>query len=143
LARAQDRVASNGWSNVTLVQSDAASFAFPSGVDAILCTYALTQVPGCADVVAHGAAALSGGGRWVVLDLKVPENTPRWVTQLVTAIVRRFTAIDEWVGHRPWETIREAMQEDLTDVRWTEVAFGTAFLAAGTRALEPPVDHLT
>ena len=74
LARAQDRIEANGWSNVSLVQADAAGFDFPAEVDAILSTYALTQVPECAEVIAHGAAALSGGGRWAVLDLKVPDQ---------------------------------------------------------------------
>ena len=133
LARAQDRAGKNGWSNISLVQADAAGFDFPAEVNAILSTYALTQVPECADVIAHGAKALSGGGRWAVLDLKVPGNTPRWITQLGTAIVRPFASIDEWTMRRPWEAIRVAMQEELTDPSWTELFFGTAFLAAGSR----------
>jgi demethylmenaquinone methyltransferase/2-methoxy-6-polyprenyl-1,4-benzoquinol methylase len=133
LARAQDRVETNGWRNVTLVQADAARFDFPGDVDAILSTYALTQVPECGAVIAHGAAALSGGGRWVVLDLRVPDNTPAWVTQLGTAIVRPFAAIDEWTMRRPWEAIRHAMHDQLADVSWTDLTFGTAFLAAGSR----------
>ena len=134
LARAQDRIKANGWSNVSLVQADAAGFDFPAGVDAILSTYALTQVPECAKVIAHGAAALSAGGRWAVLDLKVPGSTPAWIAQLGTAIVRPFAAIDEWTMRRPWEAIRAAMQEELADFSWTELFFGTAFLAAGSRS---------
>ncbi len=136
LARAQDRIKANGWRNVSLVQSDAVDFEFPAEVDAILSTYALSQVPECAAVIAHGAAALSGGGRWVVLDLKVPGNTPGWLAQLGTATVRPFAAIDEWILRRPWEAIRAAMKEELTDVSWTELCFGTAFLAAGSRGPE-------
>ena len=131
LARARDRIETNGWSNISLVQADAADFDFPTEVDAILSTYALTQVPGCAEVIAHGAAALSGGGRWVVLDLKVPGNTPGWLAQLGTAIVRPFASIDEWITRCPWEAIRAAMQEQLADPAWTELCLGTAFLAAG------------
>jgi len=134
LARAQDRTEANGWSNVSLVQADAAGFDFPAEVDAILSTYALTQVPECAGVIAHGAAALSRGGRWVVLDLKVPGSTPEWLTQLGTAIVRPFASVDEWIMRRPWEAIRAAMQEELADFIWTELCFGTAFLAAGSRS---------
>jgi demethylmenaquinone methyltransferase/2-methoxy-6-polyprenyl-1,4-benzoquinol methylase len=115
------------------VQADAAGFDFPAEVDAILSTYALTQVPECARVIAHGAAALSGGGRWVVLDLKVPGSTPEWLTRLGTAIVRPFASVDEWIMRRPWEAIRAAMQEELADFIWTELCFGTAFLAAGSR----------
>jgi demethylmenaquinone methyltransferase/2-methoxy-6-polyprenyl-1,4-benzoquinol methylase len=136
LAQAQDRIKTNGWSNVSLVQADAADFDFPTGIKAILSTYAMTQVPECAAVIAHGAAALSGDGRWVVLDLKVPDSTPGWLAQLGTAIVRPFAAIDEWVMRRPWEAIRAAMQEELADLSWTELFFGTAFLAAGSRGPE-------
>jgi ubiquinone/menaquinone biosynthesis C-methylase UbiE len=133
LVHAQNRIEANGWSNVSLVQADAAKFGFPAGVDAILSTYALSQVPECAEVIAHGAAALSGGGRWAVLDLKVPGSTPGWLAQLGTAMVRPFASIDEWITRRPWEVIRAAMQEELADVSWTELFFGTAFLAAGRR----------
>jgi ubiquinone/menaquinone biosynthesis C-methylase UbiE len=133
LARAQDRIAANGWRNISLVQGDAADFDFPAEVDAILSTYALTQVPQCAEVIAHGAKALSGGGRWVVLDVKVPGNAPRWLTRLGTTFVRPFAAIDEWIMRRPWEVIRAAMQDELADLCWTELFFGTAFLAAGSR----------
>jgi ubiquinone/menaquinone biosynthesis C-methylase UbiE len=133
LAQAQRRIDSTGWRNVSLVQADAADFEFPAGVDAILSTYALSQVPECGEVVAHGSAALSPGGRWVVLDLKVPGRLPRGLAQLGTAAVRPFAAIDEWIERRPWEAIRAAMEQELVDVSWTELLFGTAFLAAGSR----------
>jgi demethylmenaquinone methyltransferase/2-methoxy-6-polyprenyl-1,4-benzoquinol methylase len=133
LAHAERRIATNGWRNVSLVLADAAEFDFPTEVDAIVSTYALTQVPECAEVVAHGAAALSGGGRWVVLDLKVPGNPPRWLARVATAGVRPFASIDQWIVRRPWEAIRAAMQQELVDPSWTELFFGTAFLAAGSR----------
>ena len=134
LARAQNRVKANDWGNVTLLQADAAGYAFPAGAGAILSTYALTQVPECAEVIARGAAALAAGGRWAVLDLKVPGRTPGWLTQLGTATVRPFAAIDQWMTRRPWDAIRAAMQDELAGFTWTELCFGTAFLAAGTRA---------
>ncbi len=40
---------------------------------------------------------------------------------------------------RPWEAIRAAMQEELADFAWTELFFGTAFLAAGS---SPPIRSL-
>jgi demethylmenaquinone methyltransferase/2-methoxy-6-polyprenyl-1,4-benzoquinol methylase len=42
---------------------------------------------------------------------------------------------------RPWDRIRAAMQEELADLSWTELFFGTAFLAAGSRGpgtFDPP-----
>jgi demethylmenaquinone methyltransferase/2-methoxy-6-polyprenyl-1,4-benzoquinol methylase len=133
LAQAQHRIETNGWSNVSLAQADAAEFDFPTEVDAILSTYALSQVPECGDVIVHGAAALSPGGRWVVLDLHAPDNVPRWLAKLGVALVRPFASIDEWIGRRPWDDIRAAMEDRLTDLSWSELFFGTAFLAAGSR----------
>ena len=140
LARAAERVEAHGWSNVSLVQADAAEYVFPAEVDAILSTYALTQVPECGQVVAHGAAALSRGGHWAVLDLKIPNRTPRWLLQLGVAAVGSSASLDEWINRRPWETIRAAVQEGLADPSWTELCFGTAFLAAGS-APGPSADH--
>ena len=68
-----------------------------------------------------------------MLDLKAPNNAPRWLAQLGTAVARPFGSIDEWVARRPWEVIRAAMQDELADLSWTELFFGTAFLAAGSR----------
>src|SRR3954453_1617495 len=133
LAQAQRRIEANGWSNISLVQADAAEFEFPTAVDAILATYAHSLLPECRQVIAHGAAALSAGGRWVVLDLKAPDNTPRWLAQLASASVGRSGSLDEWIARRPWETIRVAMQDTLADLSWTELLLGTAYLAAGSR----------
>ena len=133
LAQARKRIETNGWSNVSLVRADAAEFEFPAEVEAIVSTYALSQVPECGEVIAHGAAALSPGGRWVVLDLKVPDRAPRRLAQLGIAAVRPFASIDEWITRRPWEAIRTAMEDELVDVTWTELCFGTAFLATGSR----------
>ena len=143
LAQAQHRTETNGWSNVCLVQADAAEFDFPTGVDAILATYPHALLPECGQVIAHGAAALSAGGRWVVLDLKVPDNMPRWLAQLGIATVGRFAALEEWIVCRPWETIRIAMQDTLADLSWTELFFGIAYLAVGSRGPGTVDEHLS
>lgn len=132
LAQARARVETEGWGNVRLVQGDAAAFIFPADVDAILSTYALTQVPACGRVIAHGAAALRAGGRWSVLDLKVPDGTPPWMLRFGVAVVPTSAHLDAWVARRPWETIRAAIQDGLDDPSWTQLAFGTAFLAVGS-----------
>ena len=131
LGQAQRRIDANGWSNVSLVHADAAEFEFPAQVDAILATYAHALGTKAGRVVADGAAALSAGGRWVVLDVKVPDWTPRWLTGLGTAATGRFGSLAEWLERRPWETVRVAMQDTLVDVSWTELLFGIEYLAAG------------
>ncbi len=134
LAQAQRRIERNGWSNVSLVQADAADYAFPAGIDAVLSTYALSHLPDCGDVIARGAAALARDGRCVVLDLKAPDDTHPMLARLGTALGRPFGSIDEWLARRPWEGVRASMQEALGDLLWSELCFGTAFLAAGSPA---------
>jgi hypothetical protein len=107
-------------------------------------TVSQVRVPAHQQAVVGGrkiAAAFQAGHQreqlsecfWVVLDLKLPDNTPGWLAQLGTAVVRPFASIDEWIMRRPWEAIRAAMQEELAGLSWTELFFGTAFLAAGSR----------
>jgi ubiquinone/menaquinone biosynthesis C-methylase UbiE len=136
LAQARCRIETNGWANVSLVHADAADVDFPADVDAILCTYALTQIPECGEVIANAAASLAEGGRMAVLDLKMPDVTPRRLARLAAAPVRRFAAIDDWIARRPWETIRAAMQAEFADASWVELSAGTAFLAAGSRGTD-------
>jgi demethylmenaquinone methyltransferase/2-methoxy-6-polyprenyl-1,4-benzoquinol methylase len=136
LAQAQRRIEHDGWRNVSLVQADAADYAYPAEINAILSTYALSHVPECGAVIVRGAEALAPGGRLVVLDLKAPDNAPRFLSQLGTALGRRDGAsIVEWHARRPWEGIRGAMEDAVGDLSWSELCFGTAFLAAGSPAL--------
>jgi demethylmenaquinone methyltransferase/2-methoxy-6-polyprenyl-1,4-benzoquinol methylase len=132
LAQAQHRTDRHGWSNVSLVQADATDYAFPHEVDAILSTYAISHVPECAGVITHGAEALGRDGRWVVLDLKAPDNAPRMLARLGVALGRPFGSIDEWLARRPWEEVRAAMEDALDDLDWKELCFGTAFVATGS-----------
>lgn len=133
LAQAHRRTETSGWSNVSLVQAEAAEYQFPTGVDAILATYPHALLPASGQVIAHGAAALSPTGRWVVLDLKVPDIMPRWLAQLAIATLGRHNSLEDWVVRRPWEAIRVAMTETLADLSWTELLFGIAYLAVGSR----------
>lgn len=133
LVQAGRRVQASGWSNVTLTEADALEFEFPAGVNAIISTYALSLVPECAEVIARGREALAPGGRWAVLDVKLPQNAPGWLERVGMAAFRPFAVTDEWKTSRPWEAVRRAMDAELTEFSWEELFFDFAYLAAGTR----------
>ena len=137
LAQARRRTERHGWGNVRLVQADAAAYTFPAEVDGILSTYSLSHLPECEDLIVRGAEALARDGRWVVLDLKVPDQAPRLLAQLGTAVGRQFGSLDEWLARRPWEGIHAAMEDALGSLRWSELCFGTAFLAVGSPTPDP------
>lgn len=134
LAQARRRVEELGWENVSLVQADAVEFDFPTEANAVLSTYALSFEPECAEVIARACQRLSPGGRCVVLDGKVPDNTPGWLVRFGLAVQRPFGVSEEWVARRPWEGIHEAMDANLSGLSWTEEFFGLMYLAAGVRA---------
>lgn len=133
LTQGKRRVDASGWSNVDLVQADALEFEFPTAVNAVISTYALSLVPECSEVIARGGEALSTGGRWAVLDIKLPQNAPRWLERVGLATLRPFAVTEHWRASRPWDTVRAAMKTQLADFSWCELFFGFAYLAAGTR----------
>lgn len=138
LDRARCRIQRAGWTNVELVNCDALEYEFPVGVEAILSTFALSLVPECGEVVAKGSEALAVGGRFVVLDLKLPDAPlPGWLIGALLPIVRPFAVTQDIVARRPWEAIRSTMEECLGDHTWVERFFGVAFLSAGTQTGRP------
>lgn len=88
-----------------LVNIDATRYTFPQRVDAILSTFALSLIPEAEDIIRRGSKTLSPGGRWIVLDLQIPDTWPRWLVTLVQPIVAPFGVVDEWTERRPWATI--------------------------------------
>jgi ubiquinone/menaquinone biosynthesis C-methylase UbiE len=127
LDQARARVYKRGWTNVQLVQSDAAAYQFPPGIDGIVSTFALTLVPEYKQVIQHGAEALQAGKRFVILDLKAPEKWPPWLVNLGVLLTRPFGVTQDLIQRRPWEV----MSQYLEHVSVTEVYFGAAYITMG------------
>ncbi len=144
LDQARQRVGAAGWSNVELVQSDAAEYEFPDQVDGILSTFALSLSPRCDEVIRNGSEALSPGRRWAVLDMKMPSNSlSSKILPLVMPFLRPFAITEEVIERRPWKAIEEAMSRNLEDTSVTELYLGTTYLASGKRTAvsQPPIVH--
>jgi ubiquinone/menaquinone biosynthesis C-methylase UbiE len=129
LARAGGRVEREGWTNVELVESDAATYEFPPGVDGIVSTCAITLVPEYDDVIARGAAALAPGGRFVVFDLKEPDRWPEWAIRAYVAISRPFAVTRDLGERKPWESIARHFPVHAV----TELYGGAAYVAVGEK----------
>lgn len=127
LAQARKRVERRGWSNVELLQCRGAAYEFPRTVDGILSTFALTLEPEYERVIGQGAAALTPGRRWVVLDLKLPTTLLRHLAPLFVLLVRPFAVSMDLAKRHPWE----AMEGLLSNVSVREVYFGFAYIATG------------
>jgi ubiquinone/menaquinone biosynthesis C-methylase UbiE len=130
LDQARQRVAEHGWKNVELVQSDATQYAFPTRVDGIISTFALTFAPECERVIQNGCRALAPGRQWVVLDMSWPTGWPLWLRHLLFFLPSYGITADV-LQRRPWQTIWSTMERHLVDVARKQFWMGFFYLASG------------
>jgi len=130
LNKAAERVGANGWTNVQLIQTDAAEYTFPKDVDGILSTFAITLIPEYDNIIRRGAEALTAGGKWVVLDFKLPEGWLKPLVPLAILITRPFGVTLDLAERHPSESI----DNHLEDVSVESLYGGFAYVASGVKA---------
>lgn len=140
LEQARRRVEREGWRNVELVRSDAASYRFPPGVAGVLSTYALSLVPECGQIIARASQALQAGGRMVILDLQVPDRMPAWLISLLLPLIGPFMDTGEWRARRPWETIRRTAERHFDRVSSRALYLGLIYILCGERQEFPATE---
>jgi demethylmenaquinone methyltransferase/2-methoxy-6-polyprenyl-1,4-benzoquinol methylase len=136
LEQAQNRVAKQGWDNVTLIQHDASTFQIPSQVNAIFSSFALSIFPDTEKVLANIASALPLNGRLVLLELQIPTYWPSWIASAAVALMKPFAITDDWVVRRPWETIRNTIKGLLDNVEVDERFFGLTYIISGEKPVQ-------
>jgi len=132
LERARARVEERGWTNVELVERDAANYGFPDGVNSIISTFALTLVPEFDAVIRNGARALAPGGRWAIADLKMPSNRLSKLTPYIAFIARPFGVTLDLAARHPWESLGKYLHRTAIE----EVYGGIAYVAMGEKLKE-------
>lgn len=137
LEQARRRVTANGWSNVDLVHIRAADYDFPSSVDAVFSTFALSLEPRFDEVIAKAAMALVAGGRFVLLDLRMPDNWVRNLAPALVWLVRPFAVSLEVAKRQPWQSL----QQHFPQYSYQEGYLGLVYIAVGHRAKTRPVDN--
>lgn len=135
LDQARKRVAREGWSNVELVQMDAARYQFPQNVSGIISTFAITLIPEYDRIIKNGAKALRPGARFVVLDLKTPENLPFWLIRLGVWVTSPFGVTLEAGERHPWESIGRYLK----NASLTEFYMAFVYISAGESPFASPV----
>jgi ubiquinone/menaquinone biosynthesis C-methylase UbiE len=130
LSEASKRIERYNWSNIELVQSDAAAYDFPDRTDGIISTFAITLIPEYDKIIKKGAATLSPGKRMVVLDFKMPDSWPMWLIKFFAIITRPFGVTLDLADRHPWESIDQCL--DL--VEFNTKYFGGIYIAAGQKS---------
>ena len=124
-AVARERVAREGWGNVTVVQSPAGDARIPVTADAALfcAVHDIMQSPGALrNVMNHlrpGAQVAAGGGKWAAPWMMAVNLLAR---MLHAPYVRSFEGFD-----RPWHHLEQLIE----DVHVRELAFGSGYILTG------------
>ena len=129
LSRARERVLKKRWSNIDLIQTDASEYEFPKDIDGVISSFAITLVPQYDHVIRKGAEALAPGGRFVILDLKLPENWPAWLVKIGVALTRPFGVTLDIADRHPWESIGRYLK----NVFFKNLYGGFAYIVAGEK----------
>ncbi len=130
LAEAKDMIDKNGWKNVELIQSDAASFEFPKKVNGILSTFAITMVPEFDQVILNGSKALLPRGKWVIMDFKLPTNWLAKFSPILVLLIQPYGGTLEMADRHPWKSL----QKYLLNVSMNEFWGGMAYIACGVHS---------
>jgi len=131
LQQAHQRVKEQGWKNVELIHEDALRYEFPERVNGVISTFAISLIPGAANIVQHASEALASKGRMALLDLQMPTTWPGWLKRAAMTLVQPFAVTDEWSLRHPWMRIQEAMREHLIGVEYQEMYLKTTYLISG------------
>ena len=124
-AIARERIAAEGWPNVTVVQSPAEDAKIPVTADAALfcAVHDILQSPGALlNIMSNlrpGAWVAAGGGKWApwaMMALNLQVRT------LHAPYVRSFTGFG-----RPWNHLEELIE----DIHVREVALGSGYIVTG------------
>jgi demethylmenaquinone methyltransferase/2-methoxy-6-polyprenyl-1,4-benzoquinol methylase len=130
-AMARERVAHEGWRNVTVVQSGAEDAQIAVTADAALfcAVHDILQSPDALrNVMNHlrpGARVAAGGGKWAAPWMVAVNLQAR---MLHAPYVRSFEGFD-----RPWHHLAQLID----DVHVRELAFGSGYVLTGRRSRSP------
>ncbi len=129
LDQAAARIEANDWGNVELVRSKADEFEFPTDIDAVFTSYALTLIPEYDEIIKRAARALPEGARFVNLDMKIADSWMSIFAPLLTFLLVRPYAGTLEMGRRrhPWKSVENYM--DRVSVR--NLYFGFLYIVVG------------
>jgi ubiquinone/menaquinone biosynthesis C-methylase UbiE len=103
LAEAHKLVEQHGWSNVRLLEGDAAQLSIESEVDAVLFSLSYSVLPDRRSALEAAWRHLRAGGRLVVMDAGLPETLLGRILRPAARLLIRIAPGD--ADSRPWEDL--------------------------------------
>jgi demethylmenaquinone methyltransferase/2-methoxy-6-polyprenyl-1,4-benzoquinol methylase len=129
LARTKELCALESWSNVELVEGDAADYAAPEPLDGVLFGLSYNTMPHHLAVLRHAWNQLKPGGRLVIMDAKLPPGIGgKLVLPFSVWLMKRTMLGNPYI--RPWEDLARLTQ----DFEMEEFMFGSYYICRGIKA---------
>lgn len=128
LAKARELTAQNHWPNVGLVEQDAAEFAPPEPLDAVVFGFSYNTMPHHQAVLRHAWSLLRPGGRLVIMDGKLPPGLGgRLILPFSLWLMKRTMLGNPLL--RPWEDLERLAG----DIEMEQFGFGTWYVCRATK----------
>jgi ubiquinone/menaquinone biosynthesis C-methylase UbiE len=128
LARARALCEQKQWSNVELVQGDAAEYAAPEPLDGILFGLSYNTMPHHLTVLRHALKQLRPGGRIVIMDGKVPSGAGSKLALPFGLWLMKHTMLGNPLI-QPWKDLAAVVD----DFEMEEFLFGSWYVCWGTK----------
>lgn len=129
LAKARELCAQKQWSNVELVQGDAAEYVAPEPLDAVLFGLSYNTMPHHLVVLRHALQQLRPGGRVVIMDGKVPGGgfAGKVILPFGLWLMRRTMLGNPLI--KPWQDLAAVVD----GFEMEEFLFGSWYVCWGTK----------
>jgi demethylmenaquinone methyltransferase/2-methoxy-6-polyprenyl-1,4-benzoquinol methylase len=130
LARARALVERRGWSNVTLLQSEATRYSLPETVDAALFSLSYEVMPDHRGALRLAWSHLRPGGRLAIVGARAHPGILGKLLAPLGVLVSRATVLGS-PFKRPWEDLRELT----SDVETEFFSAGSYYICLGRKVL--------
>lgn len=132
LAKARALCAHNGWSNVNLLQQDAAQFGPPEPLDGVMFGLSYNTIPHHLTVLHHAWTLLRPGGRLVVMDAKLPPGLGGQMILPFSLWLMKRTMLGNPLI-KPWEDIERLAGA----IEMEQFMFGSWYICTATKPAKP------
>jgi demethylmenaquinone methyltransferase/2-methoxy-6-polyprenyl-1,4-benzoquinol methylase len=128
LARAHALCERNCWSNVTMIQTDAAEYSPPEPVDGVIFGLCYNTIPHHLTVLHHALRHLRPGGRLVIMDAKLPPGRAGRLLLPFSLWLMRATMLGNPLI-QPWKNLRPLVDNFAME----EFVLGSWYLCCGDK----------
>jgi demethylmenaquinone methyltransferase/2-methoxy-6-polyprenyl-1,4-benzoquinol methylase len=132
LAKASEQCAQNGWSNIKLLQQDAAEFRPPEPLDGVMFGLSYNTIPHHLAVLHHAWSLLRPGGRLVVMDAKLPPGLGGRLILPFSLWLMKWTMLGNPLI-KPWEDVERMAGT----IEMEQFMFGSWYICAATKPTDP------